>query len=188
MMKSFHVSSVVLLSREMRASGVNLILTVLAMADLCLLYTGLLRNWVLFVSRGGLDLRAINIHTFRIHMFLTFLARELSSMTLTVMTIERVISVCAPLRAREWCSRWTTIKALAGMITILAGMNITTLYRLRLTTVLQQKGKMFLQRPGCHDFLHYKYSINFLLSVYDNLLWKWPHHLQADVSSEKESF
>ena len=115
---------VVLLSREMRASGVNIILTVLAMADLCLLYTGLLRNWVLFVSRGGLDLRAINIYTCRIHMFLTFLARELSSMTLALMTIERAISVCAPLRAREWCSRGNTIKALAGMVTILAGMNI----------------------------------------------------------------
>ena len=115
---------IVLLSREMRASGVNLILTVLAMADLCLLYTSLLRAWVLFLTKGAVDMRAFNIHACRVHMFFTYFSVQLSPMTLALMTVERVVSVCAPLRAREWCSRGNTIKALAGLVVLLAGFDL----------------------------------------------------------------
>ena len=134
------LSMLVLLSRQMRASGVNLILTVLAMADLSIIYSSLLRIWILFISGFAVDLRAFNIHVCRLHMFITHLSVELSPMTLALMTIERAISVCAPLRAREWCSRGNTIKALAGMVTILAGINIINFVSVTLDTKLASVG------------------------------------------------
>ena len=131
---------VVLLSREMRAYGVNIVLTVLAMADLCLLYTTALRFWIFFMSGGTLDLRAFNIHTCRIHMFFTYLANQLSPMTLAFITIERAISVCAPLRARQWCSRGNTIKALAGLIAFLVCFNLTNFFIVTFDHKLKDRG------------------------------------------------
>ena len=131
---------VVLLSREMRAYGVSIILTVLAMADLCLLYTSTLRFWIFFMSDGALDVRAFNIHTCRMHMFFTYLGTQLSPMILALMTVERAISVCAPLRARQWCSRGNTIKALAGLIAFLVCFNLTNFFAVTFEHKLKNRG------------------------------------------------
>ena len=119
---------VVLLSREMRKSGINLILTVMAMADICLLYTSELRIWILFISKGTVDMRALNLHTCQFHMFFTFFSVHLSSMSLALVTIVRVISVCVPLKARDWCSRGKIIKAMIALLILLGGIDIPTFF------------------------------------------------------------
>ena len=130
----------VLLSKEMRSSGTNLILTVMAVSDLALLHSAVLRRFISFATDFTVDIRTYNIYACRVHLYFSLLSYHLSPNTLALMTVERAISVCFPLKARYWCSRGNTIKALIALFVFLAAIHVTCLVTVTFENALATTG------------------------------------------------
>lgn len=78
------------------------LLSVLAVVDTGVLYTGLLRIWVLTMSK--VDIRLQSNISCKIHVFLTYAFPQLSSWTLLLVTVDRVVSVAIPLKSKDICT------------------------------------------------------------------------------------
>ena len=114
---------VVLQRGSMRTSGACFLLSALAVSDMGCLLTELLNNWVKEVTGSKVNIRGYNIHTCRLHVFLTFLCHHLSPMTLMFLTVQRVICVYLPLKAKVICSRSKVIKMWLVIAILFAGFN-----------------------------------------------------------------
>ena len=114
---------IVLQSKSMRSAATSFLLSVLAVSDMGCLLTTLLNQWLRMVTNYTVDMRTYNIHTCRVHYILTFLFHHLSTMTLSFLTTQRVISVYLPLKAKIICSRGNTIIVWTGIAILLAGFN-----------------------------------------------------------------
>ncbi len=124
------LSLVVLQSRYFRKAPSSFILSALALVDSGVLCTGLLRHWIRGITKGTLDIRSINIVTCKVHYYFTYMLPQLSSWTLVLMTLERLMSVIIPLKAREICSRRRMIAMwfiMAGCLVALNGHAFKTL-------------------------------------------------------------
>ncbi len=95
----------VLQSKYFRRAPSSFVLSALALVDSAVLLTGLFRHWIRGITSGRLDIRWINLFTCKTHYFFTYFTRQLSSWTLVLMTVERLMSVVIPLKAREICNR-----------------------------------------------------------------------------------
>ena len=109
------LSLVVLQSRHYKSSPTSIALSALALADIGVLNTGLLRHW--FRSVSGTDIRHSGDIFCKIHMGLTYLTQVLSGNFLALTTIERVVSVWFPLRVREWITKKRMLIAVV-MVTV----------------------------------------------------------------------
>ncbi len=122
-------SFAVLQSAHFRKSPSSFILSALALTDVAMLLTGLLRHWikaiVYEISDGvrELDIRALSEFSCRFHTFLTYLLTQLSAWTLVLMTIERLLSVTIPLTAGRVCSKPRMVIAWTIIGVCLAGVN-----------------------------------------------------------------
>ena len=99
------LSFIVLQSSSFKKSSTGFILSALAVVDTGMLNTGLLRHWIMLLTDYYLDVRALTNGSCKAHFFFTYLFAQLSPMTISMMTIDRVISVMLPFRVREICSR-----------------------------------------------------------------------------------
>ena len=77
-------------------------LFVLALADLGVLCSGLLRLWVLYVF--DYDVRHISDFGCRFHMYFTYTIMDFSAWILVSVTCERVVCVYFPLHVKAWCT------------------------------------------------------------------------------------
>ena len=125
------LSLTVLQSRSMRSAAASFLLSVLAVSDMGCLLTTLLNQWVQTITNYRVNMRMYNVYTCKIHLFLTYLFHQLSTMTLSFITIQRVISVYLPLKAKTICSRGNTIKFWTGIAILLAGFNSMTFFLVR---------------------------------------------------------
>ncbi len=96
---------VVLGSKSFRQTSFGRLLCALAVVDLGVLHTGLLRLSILGMTQERLDIRALTEAGCRFHTFISEFFLQLSSWTLVLMTLERLCSVVAPLRSRQLCTR-----------------------------------------------------------------------------------
>ncbi|XP_025078660.1 uncharacterized protein LOC112554822 [Pomacea canaliculata] len=95
--------SILVLSRKrLRQLTTMFYLTVLAIADLAVLYTGLLRLWLDNVF--GEYLRLQSDFACKFHTFIVYLALDFSVWILVAVTVDRCICVSAPFAARRWCT------------------------------------------------------------------------------------
>ncbi|ELU00477.1 hypothetical protein CAPTEDRAFT_91699 [Capitella teleta] len=96
------VSLVVLRGRAFKGTNPAFLLSALAVADLGVLHTGLLRiivkNWT------GYDFRLSSTVTCKIHYFLTYAFPHLSSWTVVLVTLERLVSLWRPFEVKVICS------------------------------------------------------------------------------------
>lgn len=100
------LSFVVLRTRAFKGSSVAFTLSALAVVDTSVLYTSLLRQWLLGLTYWQLEIRDVCWAVgCKLHMFLTYFLLHLSSWTLVVVTVERSCCVCLPLFARTHCTR-----------------------------------------------------------------------------------
>ena len=114
---------VVLQTRSMRSSGASFLLSALAVSDLGCLLTELVNNWVKEITSFKVNIRGHNIHTCRLHIFLTFLFHHLTPMTLVFLTVQRVICVYLPLKAKVICSRGNIIKVWTAIAILYVSFN-----------------------------------------------------------------
>ncbi len=95
------LSLAVLQSKYFRRAPSSFVLSILALVDSGVLLTGLFRHWIRGITSGRLDIRWINLFTCKTHYFFTYFTRQLSSWTLVLVTVERLMSVVIPLKARQ---------------------------------------------------------------------------------------
>jgi hypothetical protein len=94
------LSILVLVRKAMRASPTMFYLCVLAVADILVLYTGLLRQWVLYTFE--VDFRDQSEFTCKFGLFIVYFTVDFSVWTLVAVTIDRCISVCLPLKSKKF--------------------------------------------------------------------------------------
>ncbi|ESN92625.1 hypothetical protein HELRODRAFT_164701 [Helobdella robusta] len=115
------LSLVVLASRPFRKSSAAFGLSTLAVVDSGVLFVSLLRHWVFYLSGDKIDVRTLfgSYWWCNLHVFLTYYLNQLSSWTLVLVTVERAVSVIAPLMVRSRFTRGRTVCAwfvISGLI------------------------------------------------------------------------
>ena len=123
-----NILSIVVLTRKSIkiSTTMALYLTFLAFSDLLVLYTGLLRQWILYVFKY--DVRHLSEAACKIHMWLLFTLRDFSGWILLAVTLERVISVWCPLSAKTKCSRKYATALLIIILLFLLALNSHVMY------------------------------------------------------------
>ncbi|XP_076464565.1 uncharacterized protein LOC143296489 [Babylonia areolata] len=112
---------VILRTVPLGGAGVSVFFSALAASDLVVLYTGLLRRWVL--SLWSLDFRQLHDVMCRMHLFLVYLSRMTSSWFLVAMTMQRVASVLWPHRVALLCTRRKSQITVLLMVATLTALN-----------------------------------------------------------------
>ena len=110
------LSLVVLQSRHYKSSPTSIALSALALADIGVLNTGLLRHWIKTVA--GIDVRSFGNISCKIHAGFTYLTGVLSGNILAITSMERVISVWFPLKVRNWITKQRMLVAVVLVSTV----------------------------------------------------------------------
>ena len=119
------LSILVLTRRSIRVSTTALYLTFLAFSDLCVLYTGLLRQWLIYLFE--FDVRHVSNAGCKLHIWLLYSSLDFSAWILIVVTLERVILSWCPYSAKTKCNRkYATV--LVVILIFLLGLNSHLLY------------------------------------------------------------
>src|SRR6218665_2364945 len=105
-----------------RKCSIAFTLSALAVVDTSVLYTTLLRQWILYLT-GGYDVRVL-LWSFgcKLHFFLTYYLCQLSSWTLVVVTAERAVCVSMPFMAKTACTKSRIVGSwllVAGVLAII---------------------------------------------------------------------
>ena len=120
------LSIVVLTRKSIKISTTALYLTFLAFSDLLVLYTGLLRQWIIYVFKY--DVRHVSEAVCKIHIWLLYTSLDFSAWILIAVTLERVILVYCPHTAKTKCSRKYATALLITILLFLLGLNSHLLY------------------------------------------------------------
>lgn len=103
-----NILSILVLSRKsMRRSTTMFYLLVLSSADLLVLYTGLLRHWI--IKAFEIDLRLLSGFICKLHVFLVYFSLDFASWILVAVTVDRCVSVIMPLKVKLCCTNNASI-------------------------------------------------------------------------------
>ncbi|XP_052796430.1 FMRFamide receptor-like [Mya arenaria] len=117
---------VVLTRKSIRASTTALFLTVLAFSDLIVLYSGLLRQWLIYLFTT--DVRHVSEAGCKINMWLVYSSLDFSAWILIAVTLERVISAWFPHNAKTICTKKSAIAFLIAICGFILALNAHILY------------------------------------------------------------
>ncbi len=120
------LSVAVLRSKSFRKVPVSFVLGALALVDIGVLLTSLLRHWIRAVTDDSLDIRSLTLAGCQLHFLFSYMLRQLSSWTLVLVTLERLICIVAPLRARDYCNRKRMVAAWIVIVLCLFAINSHT--------------------------------------------------------------
>ncbi len=90
---------VLMLQKSLRQYTTSLYLLILALADLIILYTGLLRYWIRAIQ--GFDIRDLSSGGCKLHIFLVYFFTHFEGWILVLVCIERLAAVFWPKNARN---------------------------------------------------------------------------------------
>lgn len=124
---------VVLSRRRSRNSSTAAYLCALAVSDIVVLNTGLLRQWVTVIS--DFDMRTVSVANCKIHLFLVYLSTQCSSWFLVAVTTERFVGVWLPHKVKHGCTRRTALMVIAGIVTTLSFLNSHWFYGLTVFSI-----------------------------------------------------
>ena len=124
-----NVLTMVIMRRKTFAKNTHsLFLTCLAAIDICILYTCLLPDTVTQAMRAPHLARSE--FACRANWYIMIVLTNISSWLLVVLSIERVISVWLPFRAKQLCTKRTAVVAVAVIAITLSAFNVVlVLYR-----------------------------------------------------------
>ena len=107
------LSAYIMSQKPLRRSVTALYLSVLAVVDTLVLYTGLLRYWIKAIS--GVDIRNQSQLTCRLHAFLVYWFTDLAVWIIVIVTLERFINVQYPHKARIYCNKMTAVISMVAV-------------------------------------------------------------------------
>ena len=119
---------IVLSKRRSRNNSTALYLCALAISDMVVLNTGLLRQWMLYVFE--FDIRALPVHVCKLHVFLVYLSTQCSSWFLVAMTCERFVGVWLPHKVKHGCTRKAALIVITVIVACLILLNSHWFYGL----------------------------------------------------------
>ena len=90
---------IVFQTKAYRGKSTGFMLTVLACADIGVVSTSSTRSWIYGLT--GINIRLYSAIGCKFQVFFTYFFIHMSSWSLTMVTLERVVCVCNPLRVRE---------------------------------------------------------------------------------------
>ena len=157
------LSIVVLTRKSIKASTTALYLTFLAFSDLLVLHTGLLRQWLNYLTEY--DVRHTSEAACKIHIWLVYSSLDFSAWILIAVTLERVISTWCPHSAKTKCNRkYATILIISIMFLSLA-LNSHLLFGMVNKVTIDDKGQIkTIDRCATIDPMY----ANFF-----NVTWPW---------------
>ncbi|CAH1797430.1 unnamed protein product [Owenia fusiformis] len=113
---------IILTRKNMRKSTSSVYLSVLAVVDTMVLYTGLLRYWIIYIS--DVDIRDITLGGCKVHIFIVYYTVHLSAWILVVVTSERLIAVYIPHKAQVYCTHFSTLITLCVLFAVFFVTNL----------------------------------------------------------------
>ncbi|GFS16703.1 growth hormone secretagogue receptor type 1-like [Elysia marginata] len=129
-----NVMSIAVMSRSnMRTSQASVYLIALSLADLVVLYTGLIRYFIKEVS--GVDIRTLSAAGCRLHITMVYMSLDISVWILVAFTGERILSVFMPYKVKNICTRVTSLVMIATIVIIMLILNGHFLFGLAPVTI-----------------------------------------------------
>ncbi|CAH1796412.1 unnamed protein product [Owenia fusiformis] len=117
--------TILLLQRKkMRSSSWSQYLTALAVADLTVLYTGLLGEWIRNLTHNNVDVQTLSNPGCKMYLFMMYASIHSSAWILVAVTLDRVIFVYFPIRAKYLCTVRMAKYCLLGMLVAIVALNV----------------------------------------------------------------
>ena len=116
------IAVITLQSRLFKSSSTSFLLSTLALCDVLVLNTGLMRWWLIHAFQ--IDVETLSKYGCKVHSLFTYFSHQIASWTLVLLTVERTISVLIPLRCHEFCNKRRLIPIWIGIAVILFCFNI----------------------------------------------------------------
>lgn len=151
------ILSIVVLSRKtLRRTPTMFYLLILSIADLLVLYTGLLRYWL--SESFGFKVRRLDDWVCKLHTFLVYFSLDFASWILVAVTVDRCVSVMIPLKAKLCCTLKASRCVVVVIMLVLALINGHFIFTIELKRMNTQEVEC---RPSTEtaDFL--------------NQIWPW---------------
>ena len=120
------LSIVVLTVKSITGSTTGLYLLILTVSDLAVLYTGLLRQWIIYLFE--FDVRQVSEIACKIHTWLVYTSVDFSAWLLLAVTLERIIAVWFPYVLQRKCNRQNGSILITVILISLLGLNSHFLY------------------------------------------------------------
>ncbi|XP_045158264.1 neuromedin-U receptor 2-like [Mercenaria mercenaria] len=124
---------IVLTHRRNRYTSTAIYLTALAVSDFLVLWTGLLRQWIIYTF--DIDIRAQSAFGCKLHLFFIYGSLLCSSWFLVAVTIERFVSVWFPHKVKSVCSLRNACAVITLIVSVIFLLNIHWLYGVYLAPV-----------------------------------------------------
>ncbi|XP_060592745.1 FMRFamide receptor-like isoform X2 [Ruditapes philippinarum] len=120
------LSIIVLSSRKFNRWSSSVYLLGLAVADLCALYIGLLRQWIKYSFDS--DIRHIHPVLCKVHWWLMYTCADVPVWILTAITVERLISTLCPYKSKAICTKNRAKIVLIMIVSLALAINSHLLY------------------------------------------------------------
>lgn len=157
-----NVLSIIVLSRpRFRKWASTVYLIGLSTADLCVLYIGLLRQWLRYMFDK--DVRDMSAFGCKIHWWLMFVAADCSVWILVAITTERLVSTLCPYKSKLLCSRRVSAVTIATIVPTSMLINCHLMYGFDRLEIVQ--GNVTVVIPCAPATESYEY-------FFDNI-WVW---------------
>ncbi|XP_046582520.1 FMRFamide receptor-like [Haliotis rubra] len=115
------LSMIVLTRQAMRKSSMSIYLTCLAVADLLALYSGLLRQWIIYTFNT--DIRELHPLICKVVTWMLYFSLDLSAWILVSVTVERAVSVWLPHKVKVICTKKVLAVNILVLVIILMSVN-----------------------------------------------------------------
>ena len=124
------IAVITLQSRLFKFSSTSFLLSMLALCDVLVLNTDLMRWWL--ICAFHIDMKTLSRYGCKMHYVFAYFSRQMASCALVLLTNERTISVQFPLRCRDICSKERIIPAWIAIAVILfSQVNLNKLQRIQ---------------------------------------------------------
>ena len=120
------LSILVLTRRSIRSSTTAIYLIGLACSDLLVLYSGLFRQWLIYLFNT--DVRETSPFGCKLNIWLVYTSLDFSAWILMAVTLERVISAWLPHNARTMCTKKSALAFIISIGVFLLALNSHLLY------------------------------------------------------------
>ncbi|XP_046344703.1 growth hormone secretagogue receptor type 1-like [Haliotis rufescens] len=155
------LSIAVLSQTSMKLSTTSLYLRVLAVVDIVVLYTGLLRQWLLYLL--DLDVRWMTESGCKIHTWIVYVVVHSSAWLLVAVTLERVLSVMFPHTVKMKCTRKAAYAIIAGILVLFLLLNAHYLYGIGDYYTQEGNETLLIPCDGITDGYYY----------FETTIWPW---------------
>ncbi|KAL4240834.1 hypothetical protein ACF0H5_001622 [Mactra antiquata] len=148
------ISIKILSQRKFNRWASSIYLIGLAVADMCVLYVGLLRQWVKYTF--DIDIRSLHPVICRTHWWLMYSCADIPVWILTAITIERLVSTLCPYKSKRICTKNKAKITLAVIVLVALLVNSHLVYGFGGIEIPNGNGTMYIPcAPRTEAYEHF---------------------------------